>query len=154
MVPSPAPRGGGGGRQMNTCTCRAVSRMKTPAASTLTTVPRGRCLLTHFTAGQTETPRPDRLSAVTFTWPVTPHWRVGEAEVRTLTECHHVPGAPSAFLRGLVDRLGVLAAPTHLSPPHTSSPLPQCRLLERILGVKCEPPPHSSRVQTVLKLVI
>ena len=128
---------------MNTCTCRAVSRMKTPAASTLTTVPRGRCLLTHFTAGQTETPRPDRLSAVTFTWPVTPHWRVGEAEVRTLTECHHVPGAPSAFLRGLVDRLGVLAAPP-----------PQCRLLERILGVKCEPPPHSSRVQTVLKLVI
>ena len=35
--------------------------------------PTGRYLLTHFTAGKTETPHPGRLSATTFMWPMTSH---------------------------------------------------------------------------------
>ena len=82
---------------MHKCMCRAVSRMKTPAASTLTTVPRGRCLLTHFTAGQTETPRPDRLSAVTFMWPVTPHWRGAGSRSENAHRVSSRPGGSACF---------------------------------------------------------
>lgn len=123
--------------------------MKTPTAFTLTTVLRGRCLLTHFTAGQTETPRPDRLCSHLHAASDLPLEGWGKAEVRMLTQCHPIPGGSAHFSGGLADGLGVLAA-----PPHTSSPLPRCRLLERILRVECEPPSRSSRVQTVVRLVI